>query len=101
MRRRWTRNSKEVKKLKKVKFAVEAIEMDETVKSKFKDARIAKIRSEPKDANIAMDAYYGSNSAKWTRVENGQDVESEGIIEPSDVVVVGTSQRERRIGITS
>ena len=48
-----------------------------------------------------MDAYYGLNSAKWSRVDNGQDEEAEGIIEPSGVVVVGTSQRERRIRITS
>ena len=41
---------KEIEKLKNVKFAVEAIEMDETVKNKFKDARIAKIRNESKDA---------------------------------------------------
>ena len=31
---------------------------------------------------------------KWSRVEHGQVVESEGIIEPSDLVVVGTLQRE-------
>ena len=36
----------------------------------------------------------GLNAAKWSRVENGQVVEPEGIIEPSDVVVVGTSKRE-------
>ena len=30
----------------------------------------------------------------WSRVEKGQVVEPEGIIELSDVVVVGTSQRE-------
>ena len=41
-----------------------------------------------------MDAYCGLNSATWSRVEDGQVVETEGIIEPSDVVVVGTSQRE-------
>ena len=41
-----------------------------------------------------MDAHYGLNSAKWSRVENGQVVEPGGIIEPSDVVVVGPSQRE-------
>ena len=42
-----------------------------------------------------MDAYYGLNSAKWSRVDNGQDEEPAGIIEPSGVVVVGTSQREK------
>ena len=49
---------------------------------------------------IAIDAYYGLNSAKWSRVDNGQDEEPAGIIEPFGVVVVGTSQRERRIRIT-
>ena len=48
-----------------------------------------------------MDAYKGLNSAKWPRVDNGQVEEPEGIIEPSGVVVVGTSHRERRIRITS
>ena len=47
-----------------------------------------------------MDACYGLSSAKWSRVENGQVVEPELIVEPSGVVVVGTSQRERRIRIT-
>ena len=50
---------------------------------------------------IAMDAYCGLNSAQWSRVDSGQDEEPAGIIEPSGVVVVGTSQRERRIRITS
>ena len=48
-----------------------------------------------------MDAYYGLNSATWSRVDNGQVEEPEGIIEPSGVVVVGTLQRERMIRITS
>ena len=48
-----------------------------------------------------MDAYCGLNSATWSRVDNGQVEEPEGIIEPSGVVVVGTLQRERRIRITS
>ena len=38
-----------------------------------------------------MDAYCALNSGKWSRVENGQVVEPEGIIELSEVVVVGTS----------
>ena len=38
---------------------------------------------------IAMDASYGLNSKNWSRVANGQTVKPEGIIEPSDVVVVG------------
>ena len=36
------KESKGVKKTKEVKFAVEAIAMDETVKNRFKDARISK-----------------------------------------------------------
>ena len=41
------------KKTKEVKFAVEAIEMDETVKNRFKDARIARAKNKLKDARIA------------------------------------------------
>ena len=39
------KESKGVKKTKEVKFAVEAIEMDETVKNRFKDARIARAKN--------------------------------------------------------
>ena len=42
------KESKRVKKTKEVKFAVETIEMYETVKNRFKDARIAKIKNESK-----------------------------------------------------
>ena len=45
--------SKGVKKTKEVKFAVEAIEMDETVKNRFTDARIARAKNKLKDARIA------------------------------------------------
>ena len=67
-------------KTKEVKFAVEAIEMDETVKNRFKDARIARAKNKLKDARIAkieseskvekitMDAYYGSISAKLQKL---------------------------------
>ena len=37
---------KGVKKPKEVKFAVEAIEMDETVKNRFKDARIERAKEQ-------------------------------------------------------
>ena len=47
------KESKGVKKTKEVKFAVEAIEMDETVKNRFKDARIARAKNKLKDARIA------------------------------------------------
>ena len=84
---------KDVKKLKKVKLAEEAVETnDATIKNKSKDARVAEIKNESKDATLRWDAYYGLNSAKWSSVENGQV--AEGFIEPSDVVVVGTLQRE-------
>ena len=68
---------KEVKELKKVKFAVEAPNDAKSITSR----RMQK----------TMDAYYRLNSAKWSRLENGQVVEPEGTKEPSDVVVVGTS----------
>ena len=42
-----------MKKTKEVKFAVEAIKMDETVKNSFKDARIARAKNKLKDASIA------------------------------------------------
>ena len=47
------KESKGVKKTKEVKFAVEAIEMDETVKNRFKDARIARAKNKWKDARVA------------------------------------------------
>ena len=43
MRRRWTRNPEEVKKLKKVKFAVETMEIepyDAKIKNESKDAKL-------------------------------------------------------------
>ena len=47
------KESKGVKKTKEVKFAVEAIEMDETGKNTFKDAKIARAKNKLKDARIA------------------------------------------------
>ena len=47
------KESKGVKKTKEVNFAVEAIEIDETVKSRFKDARLARAKNKLKDARIA------------------------------------------------
>ena len=44
---------KGVKKTKEVKFAVEAIEMDDAVKNRLKDARIARAKNKLKDARIA------------------------------------------------
>ena len=46
------KESKGVKKTKEVKFAVEAIEMDETVKNRFNDARIAVAKNKLMDARI-------------------------------------------------
>ena len=52
MRRRWTRNSKEVKKLKKVEFAVEAMETSAaTIKNEPND-EVAMIKNESKDAKL-------------------------------------------------
>ena len=95
------KNITEVKKLKKVEFAVEAMETsDATIKNEPND-EVAKIKERVEGRKIAMNANCGLNSAQWSRVDNGQDEEPVGIIEPSGVVVVGTSQRERRIRITS
>ena len=47
------KESKGAKKPQEVKFAVEAIEMDEMVKNRFKDARIARAKNKLKDARIA------------------------------------------------
>ena len=44
--------SKGAKKPKEVKFAVETMEMNETVKNKSKDARISKIKNKLRDARI-------------------------------------------------
>ena len=47
------KESKGVKKTKEVKFAVEASVMDETVKNRVKDARIARGKNKLKGARIA------------------------------------------------
>ena len=47
------KESKGVKKPKEVKFAVEAIVMDEAVKNRFKDAIISRAKNKLKDAKIA------------------------------------------------
>ena len=47
------KESKGVEKTEEVKFAVEAIDMDETVKNRFKDARVARAKNKLKDARIA------------------------------------------------
>ena len=44
------KESKGAKKPKEVKFAVETMGMDETVKNKLKDARIAQAKNKLKDA---------------------------------------------------
>ena len=46
------KDSKGTKKPKEVKFAVETMEMNETVKNKLRDARITKIKNESKDAKL-------------------------------------------------
>ena len=53
------KNPKEVKQLKKVKFAVEAMETnDAKIENEPNDAEVAKIKSESKDGKFEMDAYY-------------------------------------------
>ena len=47
------KESKGAQKPKEVKFAVETMEMNESVKSKLKDARISKIKNKLRDARIA------------------------------------------------
>ena len=54
--------SEGVKKTKEVKFAIEAIEMGEMVKNRFKDARIARAKNKLKDARVA-------------KIKNGSKVE--------------------------
>ena len=52
MRRRWTRNSKEIKKLKKVEFAVEAmVTSAATIKNEPND-EVAMIKNQSKDATL-------------------------------------------------
>ena len=46
------KESKGAKKPKEVKFAVETMEMSETVKNKLKDAGFSKIKNESKDAKL-------------------------------------------------
>ena len=50
------KESKRVKKTKEVKFAVKAIEMDETVKNRFKDARIA-MDDGPRTTSISRSSF--------------------------------------------
>ena len=68
------KESKGVMKTKEVKFAVEAIEMDEAVKNRFKDARIARAKNKLKDARIAR----AKNKLKDARIAK---IESESKVE--------------------
>ena len=52
MRRRWTRNSKEVKKLKKVMFAVEAMETSDATIKNVPNDEVAEIKNESEDAKL-------------------------------------------------
>ena len=52
-RKHQTRNPKESRKPRKSSLSVEAIEVNETVKNRFKDARIAMAKNKLKDARIA------------------------------------------------
>ena len=68
------KESKGVKKTKEVKFAVEAIEIDETVKNRFKDARIARAKNRFKDARIAR-AKNKLKDARIAKIKNESKVE--------------------------
>ena len=82
-------------------FAVEAMETSDATIKNVPNDEVARDQERVGGCKIATDAYCGLNSAKWSRVDNGQVEEAAGIIELSGVVVVGTSRRERRIRITS
>ena len=61
------KESKGVKKTKEVQIAVEAIEMDETVKNRFKNARNARAKNKLKDARIAKIKYESKvKKLQWT-----------------------------------
>ena len=94
---------KEVKKLKKVKFAVERVETMMQRSRTYLMMRLQRSRTSRRMQNCDGCILWSEASSKWSRVDNGQDEEPAGIIEPSGVfvVVVGTSQCERRIRITS
>ena len=47
------KESKGVKRPKEVKFAVETMEVNETVKNKLKDARVSRVKNKLKDPRIA------------------------------------------------
>ena len=47
------KESKGVKNPKEVKFAVETMEVNETVKNKLKDARVPKVKNKLKDARVS------------------------------------------------
>ena len=61
-------------KPQEVKFAVEAIEMDETVKNRFKNARIARAKNKLKDARIAR-AKNKLKDARIAEIRNESKVE--------------------------
>ena len=105
---------KGVKKSKEVKFAVEAIEMDEASKSKFKNARIeraknklkiAKIKNDLKVGIITVDVYYGLISAKLQIIRSVEDGQlwmenrsaSEGLKSRTNRVATSTSLVGRRV----
>ena len=64
------KESKGAKNPKEVKFAVETMEMDGTVKNKLKDARIAKAKNKLKDARIAAKAKNNLNYARIAKIKN-------------------------------
>ena len=77
--------SRGAKKPEEVKFAVETTEMNETVKNKLKDARIAKIKNESKAEQIQrihtmID--FSKIAETVESVEDGQLWNQEGSLNP-------------------
>ena len=86
------KESKGAKKPKEVKFAVETMEMHETVKNKWKDARIAKIKKRVEVCKITMDAFCGLISTKLQKLSEVWKMDNCGTRrdhEPLDAVVIG------------
>ena len=65
---------------------------DATIKNE-PNGEVAEIKNESEDAKLRWMHTMELNSAKWSRVENGQVVEPEGIIEPSDATTTFLEMR--------
>ena len=85
------KESKGVKKTNEVNFAVEAVEMDDTVKNRFKDARIARAKNKLKGRRLKN--YDGSllwlDFSKIADTVGSVEDEQVWIIQPWDTIVDG------------